>query len=145
MDKVNFVLVLILIIFLIFISGCRGNIVEIDNGEEVIKVNVEIADAAGERGKGLMFREGLGGDEGMLFIFEDSRERNFWMKNTLIPLDIVFISEDFEILNIEEAEPCENELCEIYSSDGSAKYVLEVNQGYSKKNNIKAGDNIKIK
>ncbi len=135
---------LILIVFLIFINGCASNAVEIDTGDHFVKVNVEIADTDEEQRTGLMNRESLGEYEGMLFIFEDSRERTFWMKNTLIPLDIIFISEDFEIINIERAEPCEKDPCTLYKSNGNAMYVLEVNEGFSEKSNINVGNSVEI-
>ena len=78
------------------------------------------------------------------FIFENIEERAFWMKNTLIPLDIIFISEDFEIINIERAEPCEKDPCTLYKSNGNAMYVLEVNEGFSEKSNINVGNSVEI-
>lgn len=135
----------ILVLFvLILVSGCVNNVVEIDNGVGSIRVNVEIADDLDERRIGLMYRERLGEDNGMFFIFEDSKIRHFWMKNTLIPLDIIFISGDFEILNIEKALPCEEDPCKTYSSESDARYVLEVNQGFSERNNINVGDKVKL-
>ena len=131
-------------LFLLFVVGC-------DNYNKVVikdaVINVEVVDNEEERANGLMFRERLGENDGMLFVFEDSDFRTFWMKNTLIPLDIIFISENFRIINIEEAEPCKEGRCEIYSSMDKAKYVLEVNKEFTEKKNISEGDlvNIRIK
>ncbi|MEK6826382.1 MAG: DUF192 domain-containing protein [Nanoarchaeota archaeon] len=132
---------MILLIGIVLISGCTGGYVEVKGN----RIKVETADDPEERMRGLMFRDSLGENEGMLFIFDDSQTRRFWMKNTLIPLDIVFISEDFEIINVVEAVPCTEEPCEIYRSAGNAKYVLEVNGGFNKRNNITAGDRAEIK
>jgi len=130
------------LIAVIFVSGCyTKDLVIFDN----VTINVEIADSDEERANGLMFREFLGEDKGMLFVFDDSLPRIFWMKNTLIPLDIIFISEDFRIINIMEAEPCEKEPCEFYYSRGNARYVLEVNNGFSKNFNISVGKLVDIR
>ena len=107
-----------------------------------VRVSVEIADTLEERKLGLMHRESLDENKGMLFIFEDELPRTFWMKNTLIPLDIIFISEDLEIINIKQAEPCINDHCRVYSSEGNAKYVLEVNRGFSERNGINSGNKL---
>lgn len=134
----------IIILFLI-VYGCdTKNFVVIDNGNEEIKIEVEIVDEPEERMRGLMFREFLGEKAGMLFIFEDEKERAFWMKNTLIPLDIIFISENLEIVDIECAVPCREDPCESYVSDGQVMYVLEVNGNFTVKKEIKAGDTVRI-
>jgi len=108
-------------------------------------VNVELADTNQERTNGLMFREELCEDCGMLFVFEDSDFRSFWMKDTLIPLDMVFIDENLEIVNIEHAAPCLEEVCDIYASTEKVKYVLEVNGNFTIENSINTGDKVAIK
>ncbi len=135
-------LLAVFLIGVIFVSGCYlKNVIVFGN----VAVNVEIADSDEERMKGLMFRKFLDEDKGMLFVFDDSLPRAFWMKNTLIPLDIIFISEDLRIINIAEAEPCQKEPCEVYYSQGNAEYVLEVNKGFSKKFNISVGNEVDIR
>ena len=110
-----------------------------------IKVNVEIADTPQKQSKGLMFRENLKWDHGMLFIFDNESVFSFWMKDTLIPLDIIFIDKAFKIINIvDNALPCYIEPCPDYSSEKPAKYVLEVNAGFVEKNDIEEGDFISI-
>ena len=137
--------IFIFIVSLVMLASCKSeNAAFIDNGKEKIKVNVEIADNAEERAYGLMFREFLGENSGMLFIFDDETTRSFWMKNTLVPLDIIFISKDFEIVDIKYAEPCKENPCISYVSKGPAEYVLEVNGNFTIKNNIKIGDKIII-
>ena len=131
---------------LIFLSSCTDNFykIYIDNGKKLIKINVEIADDNEERINGLMFREKLDENSGMLFIFENGEYQTFWMKNTLIPLDMIFIDENFQIVDIKNAIPCKEERCDSYKSSKPAKYVLEVNKGFTIKNNIKLGDRLII-
>lgn len=91
------------------------------------RFSIEIADNSLERQKGLMFRENLCTECGMLFIFKEDQPLKFWMKNTPIPLDIIFINSKKEVIGIHHATPCKEEKCEIYSSKEDGKYVLEVN------------------
>lgn len=135
-------LLFILIIILLVVNGCNNeNYIIIDNGDEEIKVNVEIADDDSERSRGLMFRENLEENSGMLFVFEDEDYYGFWMKNTLIPLDMIFISNDLEIVDIKYAVPCDDE-CINYTPKEKAKYVLEVNGNFTIENNISVGNKV---
>ena len=118
--------------------------VTIQKAEENITINAEIANDNEERSKGLMYRTELGEYDGMIFIFGNEKKLIFWMKNTLIPLDIIFADETGRIMNIEEAQPCKQETCPLYSSDENAQFALELNQGFCKKHNIQKGDRIII-
>ena len=92
--------------------------------------SVEVARSPDELGRGLMFRESLPQDEGMLFIFEKSGYYNFWMKNTLIPLDMIWINESKEVVFIaNDVQPCAQDPCPEIVPNRVAKYVLEVNAG----------------
>lgn len=103
--------------------------------------SVEVADSPSERGKGLMGRTSLEAGKGMLFVFETEGEYVFWMKNTLIPLDMIWIDEGGRIVFIKEsAQPCKTDLCESFGPDKKAKYVLEINGGMNEKLGIKIGD-----
>ena len=138
--------ILVIFVFLVMIASCKSeNAVFIDNVNEKIKVNVEIADSPEERAAGLMFRESLGENSGMLFIFDDEKTRSFWMKNTLIPLDMVFISEDLEIIDIKYAVPCREDPCISYVSKEPAEYVLEVNENFTIRNDIAIGNTINLR
>tara|TARA_Y100000310_G_scaffold210577_1_gene211212 strand:- start:4209 stop:4640 length:432 start_codon:yes stop_codon:yes gene_type:complete len=138
--------IILLLFFLVFLSSCSDkNIVLIDNNIENVIVNVEIADNAQERAQGLMFRDFLDDKNGMWFVFDDEDFHSFWMKNTLIPLDIIFISESFEIVDIIYAEPCKTDECESYKPRNAAKYVLEVNGNFTVKNSIEISNKIIIK
>ena len=88
-----------------------------------------------------MFRESLPADAGMLFVFPDEASRTFWMKHTLIPLDMLFISADKRVVSIQhDAAPCITLTCPLDSSNGKAMYVLEVNAGFAKQHGISVGD-----
>lgn len=100
---------------------------------------VEVVDTPQSREVGLMNRENLDKNKGMLFIFEVEGRYPFWMKNTLIPLDIIWIDSSGKIIDIKEAEPCERDPCKIIDHDGSAKYVLEINKGLSSQLGIELG------
>jgi uncharacterized protein len=107
-------------------------------------INAEIAQTEEQKTVGLMFRKYLGLNEGMLFSFPNSLERTFWMKNTLIPLDMIFIAENMTVVKIHHAVPCEEEPCPFYSSGKPAKYVLEVNGNYTLAHGIKEGSKVEI-
>ena len=135
---------LLLIFILIFLSGCdysKPSLVSL-NGKTF---EVEIADTQLERAQGLMFRKELKENSGMLFIFPESDKHSFWMKNTFIPLDIIWIDENFKIVYIyENAQPC-RESCNSITPNKDAKYVLEINSGLAEKYEMKIGDRAEIK
>lgn len=105
-------------------------------GEHVLQV--ELATTPAERSQGLMFREDLPPDGGMLFVFPTSMPRAFWMKNTPLPLSIAYLDEEGRILNIEQMEPLDPG--PRYHSAGPARYALEVHQGWFAARGIEAGD-----
>jgi len=108
-------------------------------------VNVEVAYEESEQQKGLMFRENLDKNSGMLFIYDGEDMRGFWMKNTLIALDMLWIDKDKNIVYIKEnALPCEKDPCEVYGSLEKSKYILEVNAGFVMENDIKVGDEVAL-
>jgi uncharacterized membrane protein (UPF0127 family) len=78
----------------------------------------------------------------MLFIFPEEMPRSFWMKDTLIPLDMIFISAYLVIVDITTMQPCATDPCPDYTSRQPARYVLEVNAGYCRSRNIAIGDTI---
>ncbi|MBL7156043.1 MAG: DUF192 domain-containing protein [Candidatus Pacebacteria bacterium] len=107
--------------------------------------DVEIAKTPEQRSRGLMFRKYLGTKKGMLFVFENQEKHSFWMKNTLIPLDIIWINENQKVVFISKnTQPCKQEYCASVSSDEDAKYVLEINAGLVKKIGLNIGDKIDI-
>ena len=122
------------------------NYVEISVGErESIRVDVEVADNPALRTLGLSNRKYLGDYNGMLFIFDEKVNTPFWMKDTLINLDIIFIDEKGFIVDIKENnEPCTEVHCPQILSSESYKYVLEVKGGFSGINDVLVGQNIVI-
>lgn len=118
---------------------------EIVNEKGIVKraFGVEVADTSLTRAKGLMFIDKLPEDRGMLFVYEDEGNRKFWMKNTYIPLDMIFADSDGVIVGIvKNAEP----QTEVARSVGKpSKYVLEINGGLTDKYGINIGDQIKFK
>ena len=105
------------------------------------KIKVEVVRTEKEKEKGLMFRESLGKDEGMLFIYDREEMLSFWMKNTRIPLSIAFIDQQGRIVDIQDMEPFS---LRTRVSARPAQYALEVNQGWFKKNGIDVGDVVKL-
>jgi uncharacterized protein len=103
---------------------------------------VELARTPEARERGLMFREKLDADAGMLFIFDESEPHAFWMKNTLIPLDMIFIDDTGRIVGVvERAEP--RTLTGRSASDPN-RYVLEVNGGWCAEHGVRVGDTVKL-
>jgi uncharacterized protein len=97
------------------------------DGETVV-VHSEIADEAAERQLGLMERKRVRAGHGMLFVFDQEDMLMFWMKNTLVPLDILFFDEEGIFVSRRSMEPCREEKCPAYSSIGKAAFALEVNR-----------------
>ena len=92
-----------------------------------------------------MYRESLDENRGMIFVFDHNYQGAFWMKNCLIPLDMLFINDNNEIVDIiEYAVPCSEEDCPLYGGNTEYKYVLEVNGGQVSKKDIKIGDKVLI-
>ena len=103
----------------------------------------EIADTPEKHSKGLMFRRSIKDDYGMLFVFNGEDYRSFWMKNTLISLDIIFLNQGQQIVDmVTSVPPCCSDPCPSYDSKFPARYVLEINGGLAKKLKLKIGDKI---
>lgn len=96
---------------------------------EGVTVAVEVADDGAERAVGLMNRTSLPDGTGMLFMYESAGKLGFWMKNTLIPLDILFFDENGGFVSRTTMDPCTADPCTTYESGGDARYALEVNRG----------------
>lgn len=100
-------------------------------------VVAEVARTSEERNRGLMHRESLGENAGMLFVFPEVSIRSFWMQNTYIPLDIAFMDPSFRIVDIQQMEPMTTDS---HTSRAPAMYALEVNQGWFDAHGVKVGD-----
>lgn len=112
------------------------------NGGE-IAVQVEIADDDAERARGLMYRTELAPQDGMLFLFPDEQPRSFWMKNTPLPLDIVYVSSDGKIVSI--AKRTKPFSLDSIPSGAPAESVLEVNAGFADEHGVAVGDRIEVR
>jgi len=148
--------IITLIILSVLLAGCgefvqdavlkiRGKLptkeISLQTQKEKIEITAEVADSAEERTQGLMERKKLAQDEGMLFIFTDEAPRTFWMKKTLVPLDIIFFDKDKKAVKvIKKMAPCTVPNCTLYNSDKKAMYALEVAAGFVENHKVKVGD-----
>jgi uncharacterized membrane protein (UPF0127 family) len=118
------------------------------NQEPVVELNgrqfvVELAQTRAEQARGLMFREELEPEAGMLFVFSREAPRSFWMKNTRIPLDILYFDEQLALVGMAlNARPCVADPCPAYPSGRPARYVLEINAGLGKELGVRPGDRL---
>ncbi len=123
-------------------SRATGPRVVIETAPGKVAVEVELALDPGKRQRGLMFRNRLARDAGMLFVFPDSRPRSFWMKNTPLPLDIVYIDSRLRIVSIAKAtEPYSTRAI---PSGEAAQYVLEINAGFADRRGLKVGQAVRL-
>lgn len=126
------------------VTACQAQpkvIIATREGRE-ITFEVEIADTPGKRELGLQYRRELAANRGMIFLFAHEAEQTFWMKNTPIPLDMIFINSDRRIVGIaEKAVPFS---LDPRSVGRASQFVLEVNGGLSKRYGIKAGDSVRF-
>ncbi len=116
----------------------EGEVTFFRDGKKIRKIDVEIAENEAERSKGLMYRPYIPDSTGMLFILPEPRELGFWMKNTQIPLDIMYVDAAKKIISIQKNTKPFSE--ESLPSKGLAQYVVEVNAGFSDRYDIKPGD-----
>lgn len=102
-------------------------------------IRAELAQTADQRATGLMHRKSMGANDGMLFVFEQPRQQCFWMKNTLLPLSIAFLSDDGTVVNIEDMLP---QSLDSHCSKQAVRMALEMNQGWFAKRGIKTGSKL---
>ena len=109
------------------------------------RFSVEFATDEPSREHGLMMRTTLASDHTMLFVFSYTAPQAFWMKNTLIPLDILYFDTDRRLVSMQlDVPPCKADPCPIYPSDAPARYVLELSAGTARRIGARAGDELKI-
>jgi uncharacterized membrane protein (UPF0127 family) len=114
--------------------GPKFRVISLTAGIHVIKAEVAATDE--ERQQGLMFREKMAPNEGMVFMFEAPADVCMWMKNTLLPLSVAFIDESGKIANIEDMKP---QTTENHCAKKQVRYALEMNRGWFRQKNIKPG------
>ena len=122
----------------------EGELTFIKKGDRstIATIDIEIADTLHEKTIGLMYRKSMADREGMLFVYGTLRSKFFWMKNTYIPLDMVFVDKGFEIVEIvKNTTPLSEELIPVHEN---TQYAVEVNAGFTGKYGIQVGDSIAI-
>jgi hypothetical protein len=127
------------------LAGCASNPPSVRF--KGVDVQVELARTADEQARGLMFRESLADDRGMLFLFKDEAPRAFWMKNCKIPLDILYFNAQFKLVgHALGAPPCAaGDACPSYPSGAPAKYVLELRGGWVEdRGGVQLGEDLKF-
>ncbi|TPG45010.1 DUF192 domain-containing protein [Rhodanobacter glycinis] len=109
------------------------------------RFSAEFAADEPSREHGLMMRTTLAPDHSMLFVFSYTAPQAFWMKNTLIPLDILYFDTDRRLVSMQlDVPPCKADPCPVYPSDAPARYVLELSAGTARRIGAKAGDELRI-
>ena len=103
-------------------------------------INAELASTPQQREIGLMFRNAMPANDGMLFVFEQPGQQCFWMRNTLIPLSVAFIGDDGSVVNIDDMKP---QTLDSHCSAKPVRFALEMNEGWFAKRGIKAGSRLR--
>jgi len=140
-------LVIPTILLLLLVVGCRQSstapsglpTVSMQVGQKTF--TLEVANNDDTRQRGLMRRDTMPASWGMIFVFADADERAFWMENTRIPLDIIYLDESGKVISIKQMKPYDRSTV---SSDGKARWAIELNQGAAAGAGVKVGDNLKI-
>ncbi|WP_225335735.1 DUF192 domain-containing protein [Halomicrobium urmianum] len=112
-----------------------------------VTVTLEVADNRTERSEGLMNRTHLPERHGMVFVYDGAAQRGFWMKNTLIPLDMIFVAPNGTVLNVEHARTQPNASAgelKSYYSDGDAQYVVEMERGFANETGVGPGTEVEL-
>lgn len=149
MARKIFVITTLLTVFLIFFSK-KTKINQVNQTKLVLNsetVNLEVANDDQSRATGLSNRPSLCSNCGMLFVFDQSGIYTFWMKDTLIPLDMLWVDKNYKIVDIKTAQPEPNKQLwelQLYQNIYPAKYVIELNQDFAKKHNLKIGDQLEL-
>lgn len=108
-----------------------------------VSVRLEVADSESERSRGLMFRQSLADGDGMLFVFDETKDHGFWMRNTFIPLDMIFIGDDLRVVGVHaRAVP---QSTQTVSVGVPSRYVLEVPGGWAEKHGITRGAQVELR
>ena len=109
------------------------------------RFTVELAETREQQSLGLMFRDSMPDDHGMLFLFPVEARRSFWMRNTRIPLDILYFNTHLELVSVAaNAQPCRTQSCPTYPSGKPARYVLELNAGKAEQLGVSPGDRMEL-
>lgn len=135
---------LLLFAILALLGACHASQPYVDIKGE--RFYVEIADDPEKQAMGLMFRDHLPPDRGMLFVFRREAPRSFWMKNTRIPLDILYLDAGLRVVSMAlDTPPCRARSCPSYPSVRPAQYVLELNAGTASRLGLEPGDRVAVR
>lgn len=135
---------LMCVLTLVACTACASGEPRVELGGKTF--SVEVADTQEKQALGLMFRDSMPEDAGMIFIFPNEAPRSFWMKNTRIPLDIMYFDKDLKMVSISaDTPPCRVSRCPSYPSSKPAMYVLELNAGKASELGVGPGDKLTIK
>jgi uncharacterized protein len=135
-------------VFNFFLSVSISNLAYAYSDNRLPKVSIEIngkvfllevAASTKDRQRGLMYRRSLNENEGMLFIYPSSSNNRIWMKNTLIPLTVIWVDQFSEVLTVKKLAPCDQTICPVFSSHGLSSFIIELNGGA---HHISPGDKI---
>jgi uncharacterized membrane protein (UPF0127 family) len=141
MNKISFRTLALLALVAAIPACAKGPYVEL-KGQ---RFSIELAEDDASREHGLMDRPEMAADHGMLFVFQDDIPRAFWMKNTKIPLDMMFFDAERHLVSVQhDVPPCTADPCPPYSSGAPARYVLELNAGQARKLGLTPGDEMTI-
>jgi uncharacterized membrane protein (UPF0127 family) len=144
MFKQSTLIFALLLAMLANVSACQAEPKVMITTKEgrTVSFAVEIADTPSKREMGLQYRRDLAADRGMIFLFPAESQQSFWMKNTPLPLDMIFINRERKIAGIvEQTVPFS---LDPRSVSAPSQYVLEINGGLSKRHGIKAGDTVRF-
>ena len=144
MHRRNFCFFLLGLVTLQGVTACRADprVTIVTQQGRSVAFEVEIADSPAKRELGLQYRRDLASDRGMIFLFSAESEQTFWMKNTPIPLDMIFISRELKIVGIvEQTVPFS---LDPRSVSKPSQYVLEINGGLAKRYGIRPGDSVRF-
>jgi len=129
---------------LLTLGACKAEGPRVDLAGQSYRVRIAADDES--RALGLMYRKHMPADEGMLFLFREPQALAFWMKNTLIPLDILYFDASGKLVSmVQNAQPCGRGPCPGLPSTAPAKFVLELNAGQSKLHGFKIGDHFRAR
>ena len=134
---------LLCVLMLVACTACASGEPSVELGGKTF--SVEIADTQEKQALGLMFRDSMPDDAGMIFIFPNEAPRSFWMKNTRISLDIMYFDKEMKMVSISaDTPPCRVSRCPSYPSSKPAMYVLELNAGKASELGVGPGDKLTI-
>ena len=122
-------------------AGAPRAVVRMPSGRSLVAV---VADTPERTMYGYMFRREVKEDEGLVFVYPEAGVHPFWMKNTLVPLDIIWMDEAFEVLHVETAAPCKADPCPSYGTPRISRYTLELKAGSAARERLRVGDRIAI-